>query len=125
MIVYRPMEKQDYPAVRQILSDSFGLDAYVRDPKLLDLFQKEYLSACLAEATYTQVAVEDGAVIGVIMANAKGAYRSAAHLVPLAQLLYFSVRMRLRAKKRSPGNRGLQWDPPNLQGDERKAPRCV
>ncbi len=59
-VIYRTIEKKDYPQVRNLICTSFGLDDYVSDAKTLELVNKRYLCSSLAEQTYNLVAEVDG-----------------------------------------------------------------
>ena len=55
-VIYRNIEKKDYPQVQNLICTSFGLDSYVSDAKTLDIIKKRYLCSSLAEQTFNQVA---------------------------------------------------------------------
>lgn len=93
-IIYRPIKKEDYEIVSQVLSNAFGLHRYLPNKKMLDLFRMQYLYGCLMEATYSQVAEENGKVIGVILGNAKKDYRVLQHLKYIRK--YFGLQIRLK-----------------------------
>ncbi len=86
-VVYRQLEKADYPVVQNLISDAFGLDQYVADEKILALVKKMYLYSCLAEKKYDQVAVYDGHITGVIMGASKQDKNKTAQLSILTNAL--------------------------------------
>lgn len=90
-IQYRSIEKKDYSTICYILSDSFGLKRYVNNSKVLNVFQKQYLYSCLTEATYTCVAIKNGIVIGVLMANSKKKYSVLSHVSNSIAMMYYSI----------------------------------
>lgn len=96
-IQYHSIKKEDYTAVCSIINDSFSLQGYVKNKRMLKIFQKQYLSSCLSEATYTCVAKNNGEVIGVIMGNVKKKYRMLSHLPNIIAMLYYSILMWLLA----------------------------
>lgn len=64
-IIYRTLEKKDYPQICKMICTAFGLNSYVSDSKTLALVNKHYLCSCLAEQTYSCVAEIDGQIVGV------------------------------------------------------------
>ena len=70
-VIYRNVRKEDYAQIEELINQSFGLHGYVSSSKVLKYIKKQYLYSCLAEATYTCVAVKGERVVGVIMGNAK------------------------------------------------------
>lgn len=93
---YRPLEKRDYDAVGQLINKSFGLYRYVPDKRVLKTLMKQYLLSCLAEQTYSWVAEKDGAVVGVIMGNAKSDYRAFGHAKALTLLVFYTLKLYLQ-----------------------------
>ena len=65
-LIYRNLKKQDYNAVAELLSHSFGLHRYVSDKRLLRIFKKQYLYSCLSEATFSRVAEQNGKIVGAV-----------------------------------------------------------
>lgn len=98
-IIYRPIEQKDYSAVRELISQSFDLPGYVSNPSTLLAFKNQYLYSCLAEASYTCVAVKNNTVIGVIMGNAKSQYHFCCHIIPTVKMMWYSSKMYRLAKK--------------------------
>lgn len=92
-IKYRTTEKKDYPAIGEIINQSFGLYRYVSDKKTLDCFKLQYVYSCLSEATYNCVAEQDGKIVGVIMGNAKTDYKICPHLKYLFSTLRYGIKM--------------------------------
>ena len=92
-INYRTVEKKDYPAIGEIINQAFGLYRYVSDEKTLDCFKQQYVHSCLSEATYTQVAEQDGKIVGVIMGNAKSDYKILPHLKYILLTLQYGIKM--------------------------------
>lgn len=96
-VLYRKIEKKDYPTICRIISNSFHLEQYVKNDVLLNSFQKQYLFSCLAEATSIWVAEKDGKVIGVIMGKAKEEYGVISHLPHVFSMLYYDLLSYARA----------------------------
>ena len=92
-MICRNIEKKDCPAVRSIICDSFGLQRYVSDPKVLELVKKQYLCSSLAEQTYNQIAEVDGQVVGVIMGASSHAKHKASHFLNALRSLWYSLRI--------------------------------
>lgn len=101
-IQYRPIEKRDYSEVGDLLCQTFGLYHYVSNPEELEILKRQYVYSCLAEATYTCVAVENDHVIGVIMGNAKSDYFLWNHLSAIGATGWYNLKLlRLSRKCRS------------------------
>lgn len=92
-ITYRELQKSDYEAVKTVINESFGLYRYVTDERVLESFLNLYLYSCLSEQTFHCVAEENGKVIGVIMGQAKSAYRAVPHLRHLVRMSAYGVKM--------------------------------
>lgn len=98
-ITYRPLAKQDHPVIESLISDSFYLDRYISEPRVLELWKHAYLHGCLAEQTFTRVAERGGMPVGVIMCNAKGRYRLLSHLPFLGAALCHHLRMSAASRR--------------------------
>lgn len=98
-ITYRIWTKQDGPAIEALISDSFHLERYVPEPRVLAQLKHTYLQSCLAEQTFARVAVRDGRPVGVIMCNAKGRYRLLPHLPALWATLRHQLRMTAASRR--------------------------
>lgn len=98
-VIYRNIAKKDYPAVRSLICDAFGLQRYVSDSKVLELVNKRYLCSSLAEQTYNQVAEMDGQVIGVIMGASSHATHQASHILNALRSLWYSLQIVLFHQK--------------------------
>lgn len=99
-IVYRELQKRDYPAIENLIESSFELDRYLSDEKVLAFMKHAYLQGCLAEQTFCRVAEQDGKVIGVIMGKADNRYQIRRHIQPFAATLWHSLRMEWTARRR-------------------------
>lgn len=71
-IVYRPFESRDADEVKRMIDEAFYIHRYARAPHLLGSALEVYLRECLVASTYTQVAVQDGRAVGVIMGRVAG-----------------------------------------------------
>ena len=90
-VIYRNVRKEDYAQIEELINQSFGLHGYVSSSKVLKYIKKQYLYSCLAEATYTCVAVKGERVVGVIMGNAKEEYSVFSHLPFLIKMCCFQL----------------------------------
>lgn len=77
--VFREYREQDRSALEDIVRMTWHYDALC-SPKTAARLAKVYLSSCLANQTYTQVAVIDGMPAGIIMANDRKEHRCPLHL---------------------------------------------
>ncbi|MCL1869940.1 MAG: GNAT family N-acetyltransferase [Promicromonosporaceae bacterium] len=71
-IQYRPYLEQDAQDVKAIINQAFSIDRFVNEPRALDAALDVYLRTCLLGSTSTQVAVQDGRVVGIIMGRVAG-----------------------------------------------------
>lgn len=102
-VIYRTIEKKDYPQVQNLICTSFGLDSYVSDAKALDIIKKRYLCSCLAEQTYNQVAEVDGQIVGVIMGASDHDKHNAFNMVQTIRSLFYTLRLILFHRKACSG----------------------
>lgn len=77
MIEYREYRPQDADDVKAIVGDAFSAGSYTSQPELLNKALDLILGESLAESTYSQVAVKDGRVVGVLKGRLKGKERIA------------------------------------------------
>lgn len=70
-ITYRPIQKQDYDAIIKLICQAFGFHKYIDDPRILDHCLTIYLNTCLAETSFSSIAVQNGTVIGLILGHSK------------------------------------------------------
>lgn len=66
--VLRELRTEDYPALEEIICASWNFEKYCTGETVRQLAHY-YLVGCLAEQTYTRVAVVSGKAVGVIMGN--------------------------------------------------------
>ncbi|MEG2597571.1 MAG: GNAT family N-acetyltransferase, partial [Oscillospiraceae bacterium] len=95
--IYRKLNKTDFPAVKDLINESFGMHRYMTDQGVLNSCLNAYLQNCLSEATFTSVVEKDGVLIGVIMGKANSDYRVMPHLKALLSLGYHSTCMKLKS----------------------------
>jgi len=70
---YRPYREEDAPRVKALLDEAFFISRYAGGPgPLLDSALEVYLRQVLTTSTYSEVAVLDGRVVGVITGRVKG-----------------------------------------------------
>lgn len=77
MIEYREYRPKDADDVKAIVGDAFSAGSYTSQPELLNKALDLILGESLAESTYSQVAVKDGRVVGVLKGRLKGKERIA------------------------------------------------
>lgn len=118
-VIYRTIEKKDYPKVRNLIRTSFGLDDYVSDSKTLELVNRRYLCSSLAEQTYNLVAEVDGQVAGVIMGASDHAKHTAGNIVNALQSLCYSLRIILFHRKAYSGQGNIHQAYGDLIRDRR------
>ena len=90
-VIYRTIQKKDYPQVQNLICNSFGLDRYVSDARALEIIKKRYLSSSLAEQTFNCVAEIDGQVVGVIMGASKQDNHKVFHLGQTMASLFYTI----------------------------------
>ena len=65
-ITFRPPEKHDYKTVADIICETWKFDRF-GSKQTVDKISMIYLADCLCNQNYTEVAVADGNVVGIIM----------------------------------------------------------
>ncbi len=85
-IQYRPYMEQDAQDVKAIINQAFTIDRFVNEPRVVDAALEVYLRTCLLGSTYTEVAVKDGRVVGIIMGRVAGRDRLPGRLTNRARL---------------------------------------
>lgn len=70
-IQYRQIEKSDYNRVKELICEAFKFDEFLNDKKVLDSILTLYLQGCIMDSSYSQVALKDNKVIGIILGNSK------------------------------------------------------
>lgn len=73
-IYFREFRKQDYEPVEDIIREAWHYDQMC-PPQTAKKMAKAFLSSCLANQTFTQVAVLKGRAVGVIMGKNIGKHR--------------------------------------------------
>lgn len=96
MITLRPLRKEDYPQIEDIIRKTWKYDSLSKSPKDARHMARLYLRSCLRRATFSCVAVENDKVLGIILANSKHAASKPGILSALSQfyaiLLLFTTR---------------------------------
>ena len=78
----RKYKKQDYGVLKEIIRKTWQYDRFC-DPKTAAKLADVFLSSCLTNETFSRVAVVDGKMEGIILANHK-----AVHKCPLGRRLH-------------------------------------
>lgn len=90
-IIYTPITKNDYPAIKSLINEAFEFYKFIEDEKFLDRCLTIYLRMCLAETTFSSIAKKDGKVIGVILGNAKGKVSRLSTLKHITHTVYHLI----------------------------------
>ena len=80
-IELREYQKQDFKALETIIRETWNYDDF-SSPKTAVKLARVFLSSCLTNYTFSRVAVMDGNVVGIILAN-----NTAKHKCPLSNRL--------------------------------------
>ena len=107
-IMYRELQKKDYPAIEHLIASSFGLSRYLPDEQTLAYMKHAYLQGCLAEQTFCRIAEHNGKVVGVIMGKADNHYKLHQHIAPFCTALWYNLRMELAAKRKGINTKDYQ-----------------
>lgn len=67
----RPLRREDYPAIEEIIRKTWKYDTLSKNSKDAGHMGRLYLRSCLIRATFACVAVYEGEVLGIILANSK------------------------------------------------------
>lgn len=63
---FREFRKEDIPALEGIIRQTWNYDKFA-SPKTAQKLARVFLSSCLANQTFSQVAVENGKPVGIIL----------------------------------------------------------
>jgi ribosomal protein S18 acetylase RimI-like enzyme len=73
-ISFREFQETDRPILEKIIRETWNYDRFC-SPKTAERLARVYLSSCLADQTYTQVALIEDQPVGIIMAKNETAHR--------------------------------------------------
>ena len=65
-IIFREFEESDRPALEQVIRETWCYDRFCT-PNTATQLASVYLTSCLANQTFTQVALIDNVPVGIIM----------------------------------------------------------
>lgn len=68
-ILFRPLRQEDYPALEDIIRTTWNYDRLAPHPAAAQRMARLYLQNCLLCHTFSQVAVQDGIPVGIILAR--------------------------------------------------------
>lgn len=78
-ITYREFQESDRPALEAIIRETWHYDAFC-SPKTARRLARVYLCSCLANQTFTQVALAEGRPVGIIMSKNSRIHRCPARV---------------------------------------------
>lgn len=67
--LFRPLRREDYPALEEIIRNTWNYDRLTPRPAVARRMARLYLQSCLLCHTFSQVAVQDGVPVGIILAR--------------------------------------------------------
>lgn len=70
-VIYREIMKDDYDRIKQLINEAFGIHDLIQDKKFLDVVLNLYLQSCILSSSFSEVAVKDNRVIGIILGKAQ------------------------------------------------------
>lgn len=73
-LTFRCYKKEDFQAIKNMIREAWKYDAFAT-PKTADKMAAVFLNSCLANQTYTQVALLDNVPVGVIMGKNMKTFR--------------------------------------------------
>jgi len=105
VIRYREISKADHARIRKLVSQIWNLERFCSDAKLLESGLRIFLRGCLMTSNYSQIAEEDGEVVGFILGRTDkdySAFRKVFQHLPATvwATLKFVVRNRSQQKIR-------------------------
>lgn len=71
-VTFRPFLETDSPRAKELIDQAFYIHRYLSKKELLDSALEIYLRECLASSTYSEVAVVDDRVVGLVLAEVSG-----------------------------------------------------
>ena len=74
-IIFRAFEESDYPALEQVIRETWCYDRFCT-PQTAAQLASVYLTSCLANQTFTQVALVDNVPVGIIMGKNRATHKS-------------------------------------------------
>lgn len=69
-VIYRDLSKEDYPRIKQLIGEAFGMNNMIKDKFFLDLVLNIYLQECILSSSFSKVAEKNNEVIGIILGDA-------------------------------------------------------
>ena len=78
-VTLREYRKEDFSALQDIIKKTWHYDNF-SSPKTAKKLARAFLSSCLANYTYSCVALEDGKLVGIILINNKIKHKYPFHL---------------------------------------------
>lgn len=90
-VIYREIMKDDYDRIKELIDEAFGIHDLIQDKKFLDVILNLYLQSCILSSSFSEVAVKNNRVIGIILGKAqkdKHRLANAHNLLTLANTLF-------------------------------------
>lgn len=98
-VLYRSLNKSDYDTVKNLICEAFGFSEFIKDTKTLDYLLTIYLESCILDSSFSQVAVKDNTVIGIILGNAKNDKNKIRSFYDIKNLLTTIVKLAFSSKE--------------------------
>jgi ribosomal protein S18 acetylase RimI-like enzyme len=70
-IEYRDLSPEDFPYLRAIIGEAWGLNDYTREKKLRDLILQHYLYYYLKNQNFVRIATADGIPVGLLFGRSE------------------------------------------------------
>jgi len=96
-VLYREVEKNDYPKIKQLISSAFQVHRFAEKKQIVNSVLETYIRHCLIESSYSQVSILDGEVVGVILGRAEHQPKLSQRWLHQTVALFHQVKIALTA----------------------------
>lgn len=94
---YRQIEKKDYSKIKQLISSAFQVHRFAEKKHIVNSVLEVYMRHCLIESSFSQVAILDGEVVGVILGRAEHQPKLSQRFLHQTVAFYHQVKIALTA----------------------------
>lgn len=87
-VIYRDLEEKDYNRIKELINEAFGFSDFIKDDKVLEPLLNIYMQNCIMDSSFSQVAVKDNLVVGIILGDFKNDKKKLKNFKNTLSLIY-------------------------------------